>query len=59
MTSASALLGREVMRAAGDPVADFSFKDVVLPTLVGSTILLGGLGFLFGALTGKQVKVAW
>ncbi|HEX4844540.1 MAG TPA: hypothetical protein VFV57_12775 [Limnobacter sp.] len=59
LTSAAALLGREVMKAAGDPVGDFTFKDIVLPTLVGSTIVLSGLGFLYGAVTGRQIKVTW
>ena len=55
--AACALLGREMMRAAGDPVANFSFADVIVPTLAGSVTVGGGLGFILGAAFNRRFEI--
>jgi hypothetical protein len=56
VVSAAALLGREILEASGNSGGEFSFKEIVLPAVIGSTVIFGGGAMLLGAITGKAIS---
>jgi hypothetical protein len=52
MVTACTTLGATILHAAGKEVAAMpSYADLLVPTLVGTSVVFGGLGFLAGCIS--------